>query len=926
MCKSKAEGGRRCSAHTRAALDRALKAHAAAPSFGAYEQVQEAWAEHASTAKGRAEVVALLEQADGPQEHDLLCALRRGDELAERFSAVEQALKGNRPEESKAAGRSKGAKTTQVVRPAGENVSLSLASRASGLSRADVEVLFSQLRAEAAEMPAPSEMDVAAWRDRQNELIEQGEVYAAEQVASGSGTGVSSRWSKMRDRLARARAEPIPDGPTFYAWSRVEGRARQEAVIRKAGGAVDLDPPGSQAHLYDLGEDGRPKRVWYASYGSNLNEQRFLTYIEGGRPPGSTRTYAGCDDRTRPEASVPMRFNGRPHFALTSTVWRGGIAFMDTHKAQAQALGRAYLISVEQYDQVVAQENGGPSLGAAKVPLDEVLASGRHVQGSGPYETMVHVGDFEGAPVLTFTSPFSTRDAMVRSGSVTRGNVRLPVMTNRPSAAYARMIGSGLEETFGLSKVQQADYLRGCPGGDRWARKDLVAALRAPEPPVSAPATAVAGVSPPPQAAVGKAAAGRAWPKKASGSRGADGHGGASSGAGVGGSGRSVSGTAGGFPLPSGRRPVFRKPGAPSAGEGGAAGGQSAGGLSIPCDVCGRGHIYGSIAHRSCVLKKSGNRMFTPSTMPDSMMPPRPASMQEATLFDAQEHAGYVSEHLRVQVAAEHDDPQGGAAQAEPSAGQGGKAKGAAPPETAQERQERLRHEALTMPLPVRKESGEFFTGVKAYGTVDEQAGGVRRWARSVEKFQAKAEVLDDELFALRADADLYQQDVSRADEAVASDPGGQEAVAQRQQAHAAMRALLQDIDLAKDDRRVCQEILDEAMSKHAEALSQSPGFYYGPASSRTVEQWDRLHSDLTVQSHALMGRRQAAAKGVLQGSDRPSGRDLTAAQRATRPSFLRERDLLIARLDEVSKNRQHLTEQEALGWAQGRSADRARG
>ena len=33
--------------------------------------------------------------------------------------------------------------------------------------------------------------------------------------------------------------------------------------------------------------------VWYLSYGSNLLEERFLCYIEGGTPPGSKSFHSG---------------------------------------------------------------------------------------------------------------------------------------------------------------------------------------------------------------------------------------------------------------------------------------------------------------------------------------------------------------------------------------------------------------------------------------------------------------------------------------------------------------------------------------------------------------------------------------------------------------------------------------------------------
>lgn len=357
-------------------------------------------------------------------------------------------------------------------------VSTSLARGVTGLNEKEVQHIFHALKREAHGMPAPSELEVREWRSRQYDLLARMRRMS------------DNRRDKLRDRLFRSREESVPDGPTFHAWRTVEARARQEATLREIGTAVDLDPPGSQAHLYDLGEDGRPKRVWYASYGSNLHRDRFMNYIEGGSPEGSTRVYDGCVDPTPPVADIPIRFAGaRPHFALTSRVWRGGIAFIDAAKGEtSHGLGRAYDIAIDQFDDVVAQENGLPAKYSSKVPLTEALTEGRSVTGTGSYETILHIGDYQGAPVLTFTAPFSANEALTKSGHIlrtpvgTKTPVRMPVMTNKPSAAYLRMIGSGLNETFGMDELQQADYLRGCPGGDRWERQQMVRILRGQEP------------------------------------------------------------------------------------------------------------------------------------------------------------------------------------------------------------------------------------------------------------------------------------------------------------------------------------------------------------------------------------------------------------------------------------------------------------
>lgn len=361
---------------------------------------------------------------------------------------------------------------------AGGSSSVSLAVTAAGLTTDRTQALFASLEKEGESQPAPSILDLQEWQERQEFLLERAELSAIHKDA-------------IRQKLAQTFREPTPDGAEFYAWSRIEARARQERALYSVDGVVDLQPPGEHTHKYTLGEDGRPTHVWYASYGSNLNESRLLNYIRGGRPPGGSRTYSGCTDRTLPLADIPIRVHGfRPHFALNSSIWRGGIAFIDEADQESAFLGRAYLISVEQYDEIVAQENGLSAKFANPVDLTTTLTKGRETQGMGAYETNLHIGDYQGAPVLSFTAPFGVQDALGSNGVVQRkGSGVSTATTNKPSAAYCRMIGSGLSETFGMTEVAQADYIRGCPGGDKWERRDLVRALREPADAPNPPST-----------------------------------------------------------------------------------------------------------------------------------------------------------------------------------------------------------------------------------------------------------------------------------------------------------------------------------------------------------------------------------------------------------------------------------------------------
>ena len=95
--------------------------------------------------------------------------------------------------------------------------------------------------------------------------------------------------------------------------------------------------------------------VWYAGYGSNLSRERFACYVAGGAPPGADHVYAGCRDRTAPRATTTLRFPGRLRFAGTSTVWGGGLAYLDLD-APGEVVARGYLVTTEQLDDVAAQE------------------------------------------------------------------------------------------------------------------------------------------------------------------------------------------------------------------------------------------------------------------------------------------------------------------------------------------------------------------------------------------------------------------------------------------------------------------------------------------------------------------------------------------------------------------------------------------
>lgn len=204
-----------------------------------------------------------------------------------------------------------------------------------------------------------------------------------------------------------------------------------------------------------------PDRVWYASYGSNLSRQRFLHYVRGGRPVDTARVYPGARDASLPAAERALTVPGGILFGLESRVWGGGMAFYDAD-APGQTLMRAYLVTVQQLSDIVAQEMHREV--GADLDLAAVLEHGRVVLGPGRYETLHLVGTHDGAPVVTFTSS--------DPGSI---------VPSPPRPAYLRMIARGLREAHLLDDDELVAYLLARPGvHGAWDETRLTALLAEP--------------------------------------------------------------------------------------------------------------------------------------------------------------------------------------------------------------------------------------------------------------------------------------------------------------------------------------------------------------------------------------------------------------------------------------------------------------
>jgi hypothetical protein len=128
----------------------------------------------------------------------------------------------------------------------------------------------------------------------------------------------------------------------------------------------------------------------------------------GSTPEGSAEK---CDGRFRdksdPLESRPISINGEIYFAGQSRPWgNGGVAFIRENSEQGSTLGRKYLITEEQFNDVVMQENSKEPDGNRFVPaFNQLVSQPQSILPGDPwYGKLLNMGSEGGWPTLTFTT------------------------------------------------------------------------------------------------------------------------------------------------------------------------------------------------------------------------------------------------------------------------------------------------------------------------------------------------------------------------------------------------------------------------------------------------------------------------------------------------------------------------------------------
>ncbi|HBM80591.1 MAG: hypothetical protein QME45_11935 [Clostridiales bacterium] len=159
--------------------------------------------------------------------------------------------------------------------------------------------------------------------------------------------------------------------------------------------------------------------VWYACYGSNMAEERFMYYLQGGRCKYNGKEYDGCRDKSAPKAKKAITIPFEMYYGNCSRNWNNcGVSFLDSSRS-GKTLGRMYLISKEQFEEVRRQEGPGDCW----------------------YNQVIYLGKDSGYEIYTFTNKTRRKE-------------------NEPDAGYISVIRQGLIETYPqITEKELKEYL-----------------------------------------------------------------------------------------------------------------------------------------------------------------------------------------------------------------------------------------------------------------------------------------------------------------------------------------------------------------------------------------------------------------------------------------------------------------------------------
>lgn len=227
----------------------------------------------------------------------------------------------------------------------------------------------------------------------------------------------------------------------------LEEYIRETAEVQTNAGIVSPKQKDIAYITKRLNASDKPAYVWYAAYGAGLAKENFMNYLTGGRPMGASRTFSGCRDKTPPVADMFLSLPYELYFSGESLSWKGALgALRPEPSPSTHTIARAYLITVEQFEDLAAQENFQSR--RLRLPLVKAMRKGSadiNVEDSGPYDVLLFCGMRDRVPIFSLTAK--------------REN--LPAVP--PKLEYLRHLCQGLSENAAMNAQKAIAYLNKLP-------------------------------------------------------------------------------------------------------------------------------------------------------------------------------------------------------------------------------------------------------------------------------------------------------------------------------------------------------------------------------------------------------------------------------------------------------------------------------
>lgn len=189
-----------------------------------------------------------------------------------------------------------------------------------------------------------------------------------------------------------------------------------------------------------------------------------MCYIQGTKPKYARKEQYGCNDDSPPEGDEKISVPFELYFAGNSNNWYGGgVAYIkSTRDETGETLGRMYLITEEQFLDVMLQENNrNPKIERLEIDLNEVKRSGKFDTKLGLYGLIIHLGSKDGHEIFTITNPTGHSKSEI----------------NAPGENYLKTIAEGLRDKYQMSDKDILKYFKGLEGIKNRSRDDWLEAF-----------------------------------------------------------------------------------------------------------------------------------------------------------------------------------------------------------------------------------------------------------------------------------------------------------------------------------------------------------------------------------------------------------------------------------------------------------------